>query len=110
MSGIFKKIENAVTDLANLNVQTFTGNIKAKVEGAKGKSIKELGAILAEAAKQGELSLAMSTRVELDGDTLLFIGDGATETAVRAHHEAVKAAQEYRSALLDAFGDVIGLR
>jgi hypothetical protein len=110
MPGIFKKLENVVADVATLNVQTFTGDFTALVEGARGKSIEELNQIIAGATKTGTLSLAMSTRVELDGDTLHFIGNGATETAVRAHHEAVRAAQEYRAALLQAFGDVIGIR
>lgn len=110
MPGIFKKIENAVADVSTLNVQTFTGDFTVLVEGARGKSIEELDKIIADATKNGTLSLAMSTRVELDGDTLHFIGNSASETAVRAHHEAVKAAQEYRSALLQAFGDLIGIR
>jgi hypothetical protein len=110
MSGIFKKLENVVADVATLNVQTFTGDFAAVVAGGKGKSLEQLDAIIAEATKNGTLSLAMSTRVELDGDTLHFIGNSATDTAVAAHHEAVKAAQEYRTSLLQAFADVIGIR
>ncbi len=107
MSAI-KRLKDEIVDLAEMRVQTFTGNLTAQVEGAGG-NIQDWGTLLDSAKSSGQVRLAMDTQMKIDGDTLLFIADGVPEDVKDAHLDAVEGAREYRAGMIEAFADLLGL-
>lgn len=108
MSAI-KKLKDGIVDLAQMRVQTFTGNLTATID-AEGGSIADWEALLDKAKNSGEVRLAMDTAMEIDGDTVLFIADGLAPDITDAHVDAVEGAREYRAGMIDAFADLLGIK
>lgn len=107
MSAI-KKLGEGVVDILSMRVQTFTGTLRAQVDGASG-NIQDWSALLDQAKAAGEVNLAMDTNMAIDGDTTLFIADGVPEDVKDAHLEAVEGAREYRAGIVEAFADLLGM-
>ena len=104
-------IVDALKDVAQLEVLTFEGELKAIVKKEDDKNLIDWTALLEKAeAVEGQVSLVAATQIEIDGDTKLFVARDAPEALKKAHLEATAAAQEYRRGLVDAFADLLGLR
>jgi len=108
MSAI-KKLGEGVVDILNMRVQTYTGTLKAQIESANG-SVQDWGQLLENAKTAGEVSLAMDTSMDIDGDTTQFIADGLAEDIKQAHVDAVEGAREYRAGIIEAFADLLGMK
>jgi hypothetical protein len=108
MSAI-KKLADGIVDIANMRVQTFTGTLTAQIDGAQG-NIQDWNLLLEQAKNKGEVSLAMDTSMDIDGDTLLFIADGLSADVKAMHTNAVEGARAYRSGIVEAFADLLGMK
>ncbi|MEM1182120.1 MAG: hypothetical protein AAGM22_27475, partial [Acidobacteriota bacterium] len=82
--GALAKLKDAAIDLAEMRVQTFTGNLSAEIDAAGG-NISDWEALLDKAKASGTVRLAMDTKMEIDGDTTLFIGDGVADDVKQSH-------------------------
>ncbi len=102
----FKKIEDGIGDLTQLNVRTFTGEIKATAANlpAKGLTIDEF---LSAANGAGEIQIVGFTDMKIDGDIDQFITSAPFPTVIAAHNSAILAGQQSRKAMLDLFTDLI---
>ena len=94
-----KKIVDAVKDMAELNVQTYTGTIKAELRG------KPLAAIMADSVADGTLETVALTTIRPDGDVDQFISnsESVTEELRKSHFSAVDAGLASRKAVLEFF-------
>ena len=112
MANPFNELAEGIADLSQLQVQTYTGNIVAHIkDGEGGASIINWQELLTTSAKEdGDVSLVAATKVNLDGDTELFIAANAPTNLLEAHNDAVAAAQQLRQGLVEAFADVLGIR
>ncbi len=108
--GVFVKLKEGIADLAELQVQTITGEIKTALSAVDGdvldweKLVKE-----AKSETNGDISLAAATNVKFDGDTDIFISNSASDKALSAHAAAVEAARQVRQGLVEAFQDLLGI-
>jgi len=104
VSNLFKKLGPGIADLSELNVQSFTGDLKSAVATKKGEgSVVDWKNLMTKATTTGEVSLVASTQIEFDGDASTFYQTGATESMRTAHTQAVQAAHNYRIGLLKLF-------
>ena len=108
MANVFKKLGEGIADVSELHVQTFTGSLTAVVDTDQG-SLIAWDTVLDAARNQGEVTLVAATKVNFDGDTILFVATDASPTMLAVHQEAVLAAQEVRQGLVEAFRGVLGL-
>ena len=91
-------IKEAVVDFSQLNVRTFVGTINVEV-GTSGDP--DWDALMKSALAEGQIQLAASTTLRIDGDVDLFIDNDKINTELRqAHDDAVTAGQEAREAIL----------
>ncbi len=112
MANPFKELAEGIADLSQLQVQTYTGTINAHItdDGGGGSIINWKDLLTNSASESGDVSLVAATKVNIDGDTDLFIASNAPTNLVTAHNDAVAAAQQLRQGLLEAFADVLGIR
>ncbi len=105
----FEKIEAGIGDLTQLNVRTFTGEIKATAANLPVDPEKELtiGEFLAQAQAEGEIQVVGFTDMKIDGDIDQFITSKDYPFAVAAHNSAIQTGQQSRRAMLDLFTDLI---
>jgi len=91
-------IKDALVDFSQLNVRTFVGTINVKVQGNEDP---DWDALMKSAITSGDILLAASTTLRLDGDVDLFVDNDKMNAELRqAHDDAVKAGQESREAIL----------
>jgi hypothetical protein len=91
-------IKDALVDFSQLNVRTFVGTINVKVQG---NADPDWDALMKDAITSGDIQLAASTTLRLDGDVDLFIDSDKMTTELRqAHDDAVTAGQDSREAIL----------
>ena len=91
-------IKDAVVDFSQLNVRTFVGTIKVSVAADKDP---DWDALMKSAITSGEIVLAASTTMRLDGDVDLFVDNDKMNAELRlAHDDAVSAGQDSREAIL----------
>ncbi len=106
---VFKKLGEGIADLAELNVQTFTGTLTTQISQDGGNLINWVE-LLAEAKKTGgEVTLVASSRIKLDGDCDMYFDKNVDEKLLQTHIAAVDAGQKIRLGIMDAFKDVLGL-
>ncbi len=98
----FESVRDGITDLSQLNVRTFTGEIVVTAAKLEGKDAT-LAGFLKEATQQGKLTVVGYTNMKIDGDVDQFISATAAESAIAAHNNAVQAGQASRAATLDLF-------
>ena len=105
----FDKIRDGIGDLTQLNVRTFTGEIKATAANVPVDPDKQLtlGEFLAKAQANGELQVVGFTDMKIDGDIDQFITSGNFPIAVAAHNSAIQTGQQSRKAMFDLFSDAI---
>ena len=92
---VFRKLKDGIGDLSQLQVQTFTGDLTAFIDDGPEfddvnepkKTLIKWQDLLKEAKNKGEVSLVAATKVNIDGDTELFISDTASSTILDAHKQ-----------------------
>ncbi len=104
--GAFDRIKAGIGDLSQLNVRTFSGEIKASTDNlpAKGLSIDKF---LREATTDGEVQVVGFTDMKIDGDIDQFITSADFPTVIAAHNSAIQAGQQSRRAMMNLFTDAI---
>lgn len=103
-SNIFKRLGKGIADFSELNVQSFSGDLKSAVVTTKGQgSVIDWAKLMDKATTTGEVNLIASTQIKFDGDSNTFYETNATETMRIAHTDAVESAQKYRRGLLKLF-------
>jgi hypothetical protein len=91
-------IRDAVVDFSQLNVRTFVGTINVTVQG---DADPDWDALMKTAITSGDIQLAASTTLRLDGDVDLFVDNDKMNPELRlAHDDAVSAGQDSREAIL----------
>jgi len=91
-------IKDALVDFSQLNVRTFVGTINVKVQGNEDP---DWDSLMKSAITSGDILLAASTTLRLDGDVDLFVDNDKMNPELRkAHDDAVKAGQDSREAIL----------
>jgi hypothetical protein len=94
-----KTISEGISDMSQLNVRTFTGNITAPAAGVNSKTYMDT------AFSDGNLEVVALTRIMLDGDAdQYFVKDDALRAQLLpAHQEAIRAGQASRQAAFNLF-------
>ena len=95
-------IKNGISDLAQLNVRTFTGEIEATVDSLPGKDVR-LPEFLRAANTGGKIEVVGFTDMKIDGDIDQFITSKPFASAIAAHNTAVQVGQQSRKATVDLF-------
>jgi len=101
------KLKDAALDLTDLQVLTFTGTVEAVVSA---NGAMDWGKLLKEAKTSGAIELVAATKIEIDGDTTLFVARTAPDALKQAHLDATAAAQQYRQGLVQAFASLLGIK
>ena len=107
MSGFQKaldSIKNGIQDLAELNVKTFTGDIK--IDAANVKDM-DMDAIFANSGANLKVEVVGITDMKLDGDINQFVSSNTNLPAgtFTAHNKAVETGQRTRQAMLELFAE-----
>lgn len=97
---VSKAIKDAVTDASVLEVNTFTGDIKAVVNAAKGGTLLDWDKLLAEAKKAGTVKLAASTKVMIDGDQNQYLSENLSADLHAVHQKAVESGLQLRQSFV----------
>ena len=91
-------IKEAVVDFSQLNVRTFVGTVNVTVEADEDP---DWDVLMKSAISSGDIQLAASTTLKLDGDVDLFVDNDKLNAELRlAHDDAVNAGQDSREAIL----------
>lgn len=101
-------LNNAVTDLTSLHVQTFTGEIASDLDGSQ--SFSDIRALVKAAKTAGTVTLVAETLAQFDGDSYNFVAADLASVpplALEVHKNAIKAGVETRLGLLNLFKDLI---
>lgn len=99
MSNFINKITATLDNLdwLELNVRTFTGDLKGIVKSDDNK----WETLIDTAQKAGTIELVAMTRGKLDGDIDQFIMKSPKPALLEAHNAAVESAQRTRKAIVD---------
>ncbi|MCP4567408.1 MAG: hypothetical protein GY841_07500 [FCB group bacterium] len=106
---IGEAIKNMVTDAAELEVNTFTGDLKAIFSApAQGKKVSFLdwSKIKQKAKAEGTVQLAASSQMKIDGDQNQFFASNITPELLEAHHAAVESGLLVRQGFVRLVKDV----
>lgn len=107
LKSALQALNNAVTDLTSLHVQTFTGTVTADVEN---KSFADIRQLVKDAKTNGEVKLVAETLAQFDGDSYNFVKEDLASVppiALEVHQNAVKSGVETRMGLLTLFKDLL---
>lgn len=109
----FKKalesLKEVVCDLTSLEVQTYTGDLKAVVDTSQ--QLTDFEGILNKVKSSGTLKLVYVTKINFDGDGIVLVPETSPPDHIQeAHNAAVKAGHEVRLGLLTLFSDITGLK
>ena len=100
-------LNNAVSDLTSLHVQTYTGEVTAEVEN---KSFADIRQLVKAAKTNGEIKLVAETLAQFDGDSYNFVKadlETVPPLALEVHQNAVQSGVETRLGLLTLFKDLL---
>jgi hypothetical protein len=90
-------IKDAIVDFSQLQVRTFVGTINVQVTGS---GDPDWDALMRSAISDGDIKLAASTTLRIDGDADNFEDtERMTDGLREAHKNAVAAGQEAREAI-----------
>jgi len=96
-------IKKGISDLAELNVTTFTGDISVEASGVKNL---DMDGIFSKAGADLKVDVVGITDMKLDGDINQFITSKDVPTGtITAHTKAVETGQRTRQAMFDLFAD-----
>jgi hypothetical protein len=91
------KLNDKVSDLSSLHVQTFSGTLNIEVSEAD--KFKKLEEALGQA--EGNVALSIETLMHFDGDAYNFMADGISPELRDVHRDALEAGMNARKALMD---------
>jgi len=103
-----QKLDDAVTDLTSLHVQTFSGTLKAEIDRDQDfDTLRE--AISGTAAEGTEVTLIAESMLRFDGDSYNFVAEDAPPNLMKVHNEAVQSGLDARQSIIELFRDSIGV-
>jgi len=103
---VFKKLGDEIADLSQLNVQTFSGDLKTVIADDDG-SVIDWKKLLANAKSSGEVKLMASAQINFDGDSDNYFAADIPPDMLNAHLTAIEAGQKVRAGLIDMFKDAL---
>jgi hypothetical protein len=104
----FEDLKDAACDLTSLDVQSFTGTLKAEVHGGEGGNIIDWEKLVADAGPDGGIKLVLASHFKFDGDATLYTAEGQIPADIRAAHaDAIQAGQQIRKDLFEFFSDTV---
>ena len=100
---VWNDFVNGVQDIANLEVQTYTGNITGVItnDPQKGDLINWKQLLTQAKTKGSEITLVGATHIDADQDVTQYLDSSASPQLVNLHLNAVKSSQETRMAFLE---------
>lgn len=102
-----QKLDDAVTDLTSLHVQTFSGELKAEID--RNQEFDKLrDAISGAAAEDSNVTLVAESLLKFDGDSYNFVAEDAAPNLMEVHNEAVQSGLDARQSIIELFKDLIG--
>lgn len=114
MSGLrdaVKKLNEAITDLSSLHVQTFTGTVAISSDTTGFDNIRSA---IQSAQTNSEITLVAEAYYQFDGDSYNFIATDANgaitapPAALELHKSAVEAGMQTRLGLIELVKDAFG--
>ncbi len=105
---IMQKLEEVGQDITSLDVVTLTGNLDLTAE-VSGGGLDEMVRNLKDRVKtQANLQMVAYTHVDLDGDVVSFVREGASneDELMKAHSALVKSSTESRLHLVRFLKDL----
>ncbi len=102
------ELKEAALDLSELQVITLTGKVELALNSANGTI--EWAGLFKEGQLVANVQLVAATKIEIDGDTTLFVAENAPEALKQAHLDATAAAQQYRQGLVQAFASLLRIK
>lgn len=95
-----KKLNEAVTDLSSLHVQTYTGSLQTPIEEqADFSTVRDA---VKKARTDGDIVLVAEAYYQFDGDSYNFLTrDEVPSSALELHHAAVEAGLATRRGLME---------
>lgn len=105
--GVFKKLGEEIADLSQLNVQTFTGDLKSIVNEAADGNVIDWKKLLDSSKSAGSVTLVASSKFNFDGDSDTFVARDITPELLEAHTAAVQAGQKVREGLIALFRELV---
>ena len=95
-----KKLNEAVTDLSSLHVQTFTGRLQSDVDNQAG--FDGVRQTVAQARTDGDITLVAEAYYQFDGDSYNFLtSEEVPASALALHQSAVEAGLATRRGLME---------
>jgi hypothetical protein len=103
-----QKLDDAVTDLTSLHVQTYSGTLNVDVD--RDQDFDTLRKSLQNAdAKESDINLVSESMLKFDGDSYNFVAEDAPPNLMQIHNEAVQSGLDARQSLIELFKDSIGV-
>ena len=94
------KLNEAVTDLSSLHVQTFTGSLQTSIEDQAG--FDTVRQAVAQARSDGNITLVAEAYYQFDGDSYNFVtSEDVPTSALELHRSAVEAGLATRRGLME---------
>ncbi len=107
---VFKKLGEGIADLAELNVQTFSGSITGVIDSTASGNVLDWEKLVKDASKtSGTVKLMASARIKFDGDSDVFFAEDISVDMMNAHLTAVEAGQNVREGLISMFKELLGI-
>lgn len=102
-----QKLDDAVTDLTSLHVQTYSGRLEAEID--RNQDFNTLRDAIANASAEGsEVTLVAESLLKFDGDSYNFVAEDAAPNLMEVHNEAVQSGLDARQSIIELFKDLIG--
>jgi hypothetical protein len=108
--GLLNKVSEAAVDFSELQVMTFTGDVKAVVNGGN----LNWGSLLQQSvADNASLKLVAATKLDLDGDSFHYRTNATSEEMHRVeellklHDAAVVSSHQARQALISFVSETL---
>lgn len=103
-----QRLDDAVTDLTSLHVQTYSGKLKAEID--RNQEFDKLrDAISSAAPEDSNVTLVAESLLKFDGDSYNFVEENAPPNLMEVHNEAVQSGLDTRRSLIEMFKDAIGV-
>ena len=108
---IKKAIKDMVVDATELEVNTFTGEVKSflstPAQGNKKVSLLDWSKIKTKIKTEANINLAASTQMKIDGDQNQFISNSITPSLMDSHRAAVEAGLQVRQGFVRLVKDIV---
>lgn len=102
-----KKLDEAVTDLTSLHVQTYSGQLKAEID--RNQDFETLRESIENAdPESSDVHLVAESMLKFDGDSYNFVMEDAPPNLMKVHNEAVQSGLDARQSVIELFRDSIG--